>query len=152
VGHTYPHLAQGIDDATGDLVAAAEDRVDTGAPADQLLSGLAAEGFAPGPDEDVAGPAAQAACQQRIPEAQTALAHGFAVGRSRNGGDAATAEPNEMLAGKPRTATVIGQQAERPGIGNLGKGIDHRHGGAAEVDRRAPVGAAAGDDDAVDAL
>src|SRR5262249_27238960 len=30
VGHTNAHLAQGIDDATRDLVAAAEDRVDPG--------------------------------------------------------------------------------------------------------------------------
>ena len=51
-----------------------------------------------------------------------------------------------------RAALVVGQQAERVGILDPRKHIDHRQAASRRLDRLAPVGAARRDDEAVDAL
>jgi hypothetical protein len=89
---------------------------------------------------------------ERVAEAFAALAHRLEVDGAGDVGDAPTPQPDQMLDGQPRAAAVVGQQAERLAVRDLGEGVDRRHRRAAEIDRGTQVGTAAGDDDAVDAL
>ena len=57
-----------------------------------------------------------------------------------------------MLDRQPRAALVVGQQAKRVRVVGLREDIDDRQAARRRLDRRAPVGAPGGDDEAVDAL
>ena len=81
-----------------------------------------------------------------------ALAHRLEVAGPGDVGDPAASQPDQMLDGEPAAAAVVGQQAERPRIGDLGEGVDDRHRRVGADRAATAVGAAAGDDDAVDAL
>ena len=89
---------------------------------------------------------------QRRAKTFLAQAHRLETFGAADVGDALAAEPGEMLDRKPRSAFVVGEKAKGVRVVDPGEGVDHRQAARRRFDRLAPVGAASGGDEAVDAL
>ena len=114
--------------------------------------GLAAPGLRPDAGQVEARQLRQPGGGERRPPAGAAQAHRLEVLRPGDVGDAAAAEPGQVLDREHRPALVVRQQAERAGIVGVGEDVDHGQPVGERADRRPGVGAAGGHHQPVDAL
>ena len=151
--HGETHLPQGVDGAACDLIAAAEDRIGRAAPfREQVPDRLAAPGLRPASRAIVARTRRQSELSERGSIAGRAQADRLEAFRAGNMGDAFAAERGEVSDSELGAALVVGQEAERVRPLHVREYVDDRHAADRRLDRRAPVGAARGDDKTVNAL
>ena len=80
------------------------------------------------------------------------MPHRLEVLRARDVRDAPAAGGDQVLSGEPAAAEVVRQEAERLRVLHLRKRVEHGHRMRRQLQACARIGAASGDDDAVDAL
>jgi hypothetical protein len=152
-GTERPFIPQRLDRAAGDLVVAAEEGVRRDAAVgEQRFDRLASPALRPAARETVASSAGSPASFNAARHPFLAQQHRFEMPWAGDVGDALAAKLGEVADRELRAAFVVGQQAKRVRIVDIGEHVDDGEAARGRDDRRALVGAPRGDDQSVDPL
>ncbi len=152
-GTERPISRKRVERAARDLVVAAEERVWREPPAgEEALNGLPPPHFRPMAGKAIAVARLEAGFGERGAIALLAQPHGLEALRAGDMSNPLAAERGEMADRKRRAPLVVRQEAQCVRILDPRKDVDHRQPASRGLDRLALVGAARGDDEAIDAL
>ena len=148
-----PRSRSAFEEAAGDLIVTGEDRV--GAVVgigEELGRGGAAPGLGPGTGAVVAGRCSEAGGGEPGAPPVAAEADGFEALGAGDVGDAAAAGAGEVVGGEARALRVVGKEAEARLVDAVREDEERRQVAQRHADGGAAVGAASGEDQAVDTL
>ncbi len=131
-GHLPPEATQRVDDAAGDLIAAAEDGIGAGRAAEQDIRRLAAPALAPLAVQHVVRRGLQSRLRHRVEKPLCALARRQEPLRARDVPDLAPPRGDQVAGGQLPPAVVVGHDRRAVPLQRLGHRVHHRGGAGAQ--------------------